>query len=213
MKVLVVDDHPIIREGIRLLIAQEFLDLELLQAGSLADAEAAVVRESGIRLVLLDLGLPDADGLSALAALRSLCLDAAIVVFSAETMPDLMMSAIDGGAAGFIPKTMNASDMLAALRCVLAGEIYLPVELLPRTRLDHSNARELLTSRQLEVLSLLVQGNPNKLICRKLGMSESTVKTHLATIFQKLQVGSRTQAVIAAARAGLRLPKPTSTRV
>jgi DNA-binding NarL/FixJ family response regulator len=206
MKVLCVDDHPTVREGVAFLIAQEFPDLALVHAGSLAEAEQSMLADPDIRLVLLDLGLPDADGLKAVNQLRTKCPDATIVVLSAETMPDIIVAAIDCGASGFIPKTANAKEMLAALRRVLDGDIYLPPAVL-NARAQHAIPREVLTPRQLDVLALLVQGKPNKLICRQLGLSESTVKTHLATIFQKLGVNSRTQAMLAAARAGLRLPR------
>jgi DNA-binding NarL/FixJ family response regulator len=143
MKVLCVDDHPTVREGVAFLIAQEFPDLALVHAGSLAEAEQSMLADPDIRLVLLDLGLPDADGLKAVNQLRTKCPDATIVVLSAETMPDIIVAAIDCGASGFIPKTANAKEMLAALRRVLDGDIYLPPAVL-NARAQHAIPREVL---------------------------------------------------------------------
>jgi DNA-binding NarL/FixJ family response regulator len=143
MKVLCVDDHPTVREGVAFLIAQEFPDLALVHAGSLAEAEQSMLADPDIRLVLLDLGLPDADGLKAVNQLRTKCPDATIVVLSAETMPDIIVAAIDCGASGFIPKTANAKEMLAALRRVLDGDIYLPPAVL-NARAQHPIPREVL---------------------------------------------------------------------
>jgi DNA-binding NarL/FixJ family response regulator len=126
------------------------------------------------------------------------------------------MAAIGAGAAGYIPKTADAESMLAALRVVLAGGVYLPPSVLERRAADRPGSRAWspppqrpedlgFSPRQADVLRLLIEGQPNKLISRELDMSESTVKTHLAAIFRKLDANSRTQAVLAAARLGLRL--------
>lgn len=216
MKLLLVDDHALLRDGLALVMAQEFIGLQMLHASTLAQAMAALQRDHDVRLVLLDLALPDGDGIQAMPQLREAAPTATLVVLSADERPDTVMAAIGAGAAGYIPKTADAEAMLAALRIVLAGGVYLPTSVLERRAADRPGSRTWSPSpqrpedlgfspRQADVLRLLIAGKPNKLISRELDMSESTVKTHLAVIFRKLDANSRTQAVLAAARLGLRL--------
>lgn len=209
MKTLLVDDHGLFREGLAMLITQGFAQLQLLQAGDLAEALGQLQAHPDTELLLLDLALPDSAGASGLLRLREHAPQLKIVVLSADDAPATVLAAIDAGAAGFIPKTARSGVMQQALRTVLAGGVYLPPALLlgPRTELgtDAADAVAGLTPRQTDVLRLLIEGKPNKLICRELELSESTVKTHLASIFRRLGASSRTQAVVAAARLGLRL--------
>ena len=220
MHTLLVDDHSLFREGLALLITQGFAGLTLRQAGDIAEALSQLDRHPDLQLVLLDLALPDAAGTSGLLRVRQRAPHVAVVVLSADATPDTVIAAIDAGAAGFIPKTARSGVMLEALRTVLGGGVYLP----PAALLDRADAdsalpagpgppsHELpgLTRRQLDVLRLLIEGKSNKLICRELELSESTVKTHLASIFRHLGANSRTQAVVAAARLGLRLGRPVN---
>jgi DNA-binding NarL/FixJ family response regulator len=216
MKLLLVDDHALLRDGLALVMAQEFIGLQLLQAATLAEAQAVLQGDPDVRLVVLDIGLPDGDGIEAMPRLRELAPAATIVALSADERRGTVMGAINAGAAGFIPKTSEAGVMLSALRVVLAGGVYLPPSVLERRAPDRAGSgtwvptprqpEELgFSPRQVDVLRLLIEGKANKLISRDLDMSESTVKTHLAAIFRKLDANSRTQAVLAAARLGLRL--------
>jgi DNA-binding NarL/FixJ family response regulator len=216
MKLLLVDDHALLRDGLALVMAQEFIGLQLLQAGTLAEAQALLQRDPDVRLVLLDLGLPDGHGIEAMPRLREAAPAATLVALSADERRETIMAAIGAGAAGYIPKTADAAVMLAALHVVLAGGVYLPPGMLERRAAERpgdgtwtpapQRPEDLgFSPRQADVLRLLIDGNPNKLIARDLDMSESTVKTHLAAIFRKLDANSRTQAVMAAARLGLRL--------
>lgn len=220
MKLLLIDDHPLFRDGLSLLIQHrlslpDHAALTLLEAGDLTEASAVVQAHPDVGLALLDLNLADRQGLDTLEQWRAIAPDVPVVVLSADDRPATIVSAIDRGAAGFIPKTAQAATMQDALRRVLAGEVYLP-ELLEVE--DAAGARALLpdeegspeavlglSGRQLDVLRLLIEGKPNKEICRMLVLSESTVKTHLSAIFRKLRVSSRTQAVVAVARAGVAL--------
>lgn len=213
MKILLVDDHPVIRDGMALLIAHSFPGHQVLQAGSLAEAQACLRREGAITLVLLDLGLPDSKGVETIEALHELGTNARIVVMSANNDAQTILAAIDAGASGYVPKSAETTVMLSALRVVIDGGVYLPPPALMSTEPSEfdstlQEAQDLeqlgLSPRQVDVLRSLIQGKPNKLICRDLGLSDSTVKTHLAAIFRKLGVNSRTQAVVAAARLGLR---------
>jgi DNA-binding NarL/FixJ family response regulator len=213
MKILLVDDHPLFLDGLALLFAQEFPQAEVLQAHSLAAALSTVAAEPAVSWVLLDLGLPDSEGMLALQRLREACPEATCVVMSADERPATILAAIDLGAAGFLPKTTRHGELLRALRLMMGGGVYLPASVLamqPGPVSGTPAAAESvdalgLSPRQGDVLRLLIEGKPNKAICRDLGLSESTVKTHLAAIFRKLGASSRTQAVVAAARLGLRL--------
>jgi DNA-binding NarL/FixJ family response regulator len=220
MKALLVDDHALFRDGLSLLMTQRFPDVELFDVGAILDAEAVLDSEAGIELILLDLGLPDSQGLDSLQRLRLAAPEASMVVMSADDRPETILAAIDQGAAGFIPKTARLGAIESALRVVLDGGIFLPqgiyrcitpqADPVPDVSgLDPAQVQAALvyslglSRRQVDVLRLLVMGCSTKLISRKLQLAESTVKTHLIGLFRKLDVNSRTQAIIAAARVGL----------
>jgi DNA-binding NarL/FixJ family response regulator len=209
MKLLLVDDHAMFRDGLSLLIAHHFQDVEVLQAERLAQAIAMVKRHVDLDVVLLDLTLPDSSGLDALPRLHEATPNARIVVLSADDSASTVRGAIECGAAGFIPKTAQGSTLRAALDVVLGGGVYLPGS--PPQDPSPAGAPERaldLSPRQVEVLHLLIRGATNKHICRELSMAESTAKTHVAAIFRRLEVSNRTQAVFAAARLGLRQAPP-----
>lgn len=205
MKCLLVDDHALVRDALALLIALHHPQVDLRQAGRLRDALALLAQEPNVDLVLLDLALPDSDGIATLAALREAAPDTRIVVLSADERAETVLAAIDAGAAGFIPKSTESGVLRQALATVLAGGVYLPSKDGPSAERASASAVELgLTPRQVDVLRMLVDGGSNKRIARALDLAPSTVKTHLEAIFERLQVNSRTQAVVAAARLGLR---------
>lgn len=212
MKILLVDDHPLFLDGLALLLMQEYPAAHMLQAHDLASAVSQLEAEPDISWVLLDLGLPDSHGTEALKQLRAAFPEPTYIVMSADTQPATVLDAIELGAAGFVPKTTRQGELLGALRQMLAGGVYLPASVLAtqavppaQTQLTSDVASLGFSPRQVDVLRLLIEGKSNKLICRDLGLSESTVKTHLASIFRKLDANTRTQAVVAAARLGLRL--------
>lgn len=218
MKVLLIDDHALFRDALALLITQKLPGLSLLQAGSMAEALQALQADPDVTLALLDLGLPDSQGLDSLARMHDAAPLVTVVVLSADERRETIIAAIEAGAAGFIPKTAQGSVLDNALRVVLDGGVYVPREALDAPGgqrfaglLPAATAPLDLSPRQLDVLRLLIEGKSNKLICRELDLSESTVKTHLGAIFRRLDVNSRTQAVLAAARMGLRLlPRTTA---
>ncbi len=219
MKILVVDDHPLICEALRQVLQALDRELELLDASTCAEALDLTRRNQDISLILLDLALPGVDGFEALRQLRDGFPGIPVVVLSASEQPETVLRAIDGGAMGFIPKTSSSQLLISALRLVLSGGIYLPPEVLgkhqaiaPATQLPGSPAqlrspREIgLTERQSQVLALVVQGKPNKLISRDLDLAEGTVKIHVTAILKALGVTNRTQAVIAVSKLGMKLP-------
>jgi len=218
LKILIVDDHPLIREALRHVLTALDDKFDLLEAEDGATAFAAVDAHPELDLVLLDLALPDVDGFDALAQLRETHPGVPIVVLSASDHADTVMRAIDAGAMGFIPKTSSNQLLLNALKRVLSGHVYLPADILhrhqgmPGQTLPRSGEtlapRDIgLTARQAEVLALLVQGQPNKLICRALDLAEGTVKIHVTAILKALNVSNRTQAVIVVGKLGLKLPQ------
>jgi len=224
LKILVIDDHPLIREALRHVLTSLDPQIVLLEAQTFAEALAAADGNPDLALILLDLGLPDIDGFDALSQLRERYVGTPVVVLSASETPEIVMRAIDIGAMGFIPKTSANQLLLNALRLVIAGGVYLPFEVLhqhqgaPQSALRRAgaagksgetlSARDIgLTARQADVLGLMVQGKPNKLICRELNLAEGTVKIHVTAILKTLNVSNRTQAVIAVGKLGLKLPQ------
>ena len=206
MQVLVVDDHPLILEALTQLLPQLNADTVVSVARDRAEAETALDNDSDIALVLLDLALPGTRGLDFLADLQLDYPGVPVVILSATHDHATVTAALAAGARGFIPKTANANALQDALRQVMDGGIYLPGDL--RAGLEangvHLSPDELgLTTRQGEVLKLLVQGKPNKLICRDLRLSEGTVKVHVSAILRALRVHTRTQAVAELARRGI----------
>jgi DNA-binding NarL/FixJ family response regulator len=217
MKILIVDDHELIREAMRQALKQLDANIEVVEAANCADALVLADQHPDLNLILLDIRLPGTSGLDALGKFRERHPAIPVVVLSGSESRDDVMRAIDGGAMGFIPKSQPSRVMINALRLVLAGGVYLPVEILgmPATGVAATNPPAAgatrvpadfgLTGRQSEVLALLVQGKPNKIICRELGLAEGTVKIHVTAILKALGVTNRTQAVIAVSQFGMKL--------
>lgn len=212
MKALLIDDHVLYCEGLALFAQHRLPQLRLQIEHSLSKALDRLSDTDAPSVVLLDLGLPDSSGLGSLERLREQAPSVPIVVLSADDRPQTVLGAIERGAAGFIPKSADGSALVEALEAVMDGRVYLPetARMVSNgsTPAPDGGALHGLSPRQLDVLRLLVEGRSNKLIQRELALSESTVKTHLEAIFQRLGVKNRTQAVVAAARLGLRLPAP-----
>ena len=218
MKILVVDDHPLIREAMTTVLQQLDPGIEVLEAGNCDDALATAAREPDLALVLLDIRMPGTSGLDGLEVLRERHPQVPVVVLSASEDRNEVMRALDLGAMGFIPKTQSSRVMIGALKLVLAGGVYLPAEVMSQPPVVSAVAETEsqyqtkpttldlgLTPRQSEVLGLLIQGKPNKVICRELNLAEGTVKIHVAAILKALGVTNRTQAVVVVSRMGLML--------
>jgi DNA-binding NarL/FixJ family response regulator len=209
LKFLVVDDHALTREGVRLALGALGESVTVLDAASVEAALATVHRHPDIDLVLLDLGLPGAGGSALLDALRRERNTVPVVVISGTDERSQVLKALDQGALGFIPKSFPLDLMMQAVRLVLAGGTYIPQQALAPPRggaLAEAKAGPAiaeLTPRQRQILSLMSRGKPNKLIADELGITEATVKSHVTDIFRVLGVTNRTQAVIVAGDAGL----------
>jgi len=215
LNILVIDDHPLVRDAMGQLVSRLGEQVCVYEA---ADSHAAMrtAREHhDLDLVLLDLNLPGLQGMAVLEQLRLECPSAPVVIVSMFKDSETILGAIRLGAMGFIPKSSDRETMLNALRLVLSGSVYLPPELaITEVRLDGGPGRDFtarqgpslraeLTGRQTQVLALVMKGRTNKEICRDLGLAERTVKAHLTAVLNALKVTSRTQAVIAANQMGL----------
>ncbi|MFO1269815.1 MAG: response regulator transcription factor [Rubrivivax sp.] len=209
MRCLLVDDHGIFREALALLVSLRHPQATLVQAGTLAAARAHFASGEGPELVLLDLALPDSQGLATLAVMREAAPTSRLVVLSADDRLETVLAAIEQGAAGFIPKTADTVLLEQALAVVMQRGVFMPPAALLHTGNGSGKLADApppaLTPRQTAVLRMLVEGQSNKLIGRALGLSPSTVRTHVEALFERLDVHNRTQAVVAAARLGLRL--------
>jgi len=206
MKILVIDDHPLIQDALAQLLPQLDAEIEVRGAIDAAGATAILDNEPDVTLVLLDLALPGTRGLDLLADLLLDYPGVPVVVLSATHDQATVNAALCAGARGFIAKTSDAQELLDAIRQVQDGGDYLTpdITLVP----DGDGVRIApgklgLTERQADVLMLLVQGKPNKLICRDLRLSEGTVKVHVSAILKALHVHTRTQAVALLARRGI----------
>ncbi|MBP6765635.1 MAG: response regulator transcription factor [Rubrivivax sp.] len=229
MKVLLVDDHPLVLAALQAVIQTIGADTTVVGVDSAAGARATLRDDPDFDLVLLDLSLGDADGFDVLVEFRAAYPAVPVVVVSASDRASDVIRAIDSGAMGFVPKKSSHAELHEALRMVMTGSMYVPPSMLGlefgRHRHDGDTVPSVmrpsgeaplgaaarpdahqklpriedvgLTPRQAEVLSLLLQGLPNKLIARQLNLSVETVKDHVAAVLRALGVSSRTQAVLA----------------
>lgn len=206
MKILVVDDHPLIVHALEQVLPDLDGGLDVLAAASRDETLAMLARHPDCALILLDLALPGAHGLDLLAELRRSLPRLPIVVLSATHDRATIGSALAAGARGFIAKTADAAGMLDAIRTVLAGGRHVTRDIAPTRRRSIAGVSiEVLglTQRQSEVMVLLAQGKPNKMICRDLRLSEGTVKVHVSAILKALNVHSRSQVIAELARRGI----------
>jgi DNA-binding NarL/FixJ family response regulator len=211
MKILVVDDHQLIREALRGVLKELRRDAVILEAPNAAQAEQIITEQGDINLVLLDLTLPDRDGFSLLEELRRRYPAISVVVLSATQDRSNVVKALDLGASGYIPKSARREVMLSAIQLVLAGGIYIPPQILEREPptaaavtqvvdrewIEICGSQAGLTGRKIDVLTLMMQGMNNKTICRVLNLAEPTVKNHVSAILRAFKVTNRTEVVIA----------------
>ena len=218
MRILIADDHQLIAEGARLKLAELGPGTEFTIALNVAELRHALRQESPPALALIDLTMPGVHGREHLAEVIAAWPGVPVIVLSGAESPALIRELLAMGVQGFIPKAYSADVMLSAVRLVLSGGVYIPPMMLqadeplapspPSTTGDGAAARledrlhQLLTERQLDVLRLLSTGKPNKVIASDLGISEGTVKIHLAAIFRALNVRNRVEAVVASRRIG-----------
>jgi DNA-binding NarL/FixJ family response regulator len=205
MKILVVDDHPLIQQALAEALPQINTGLEVLAAIDRDETMTALARHPDCALVLLDLTLPGAHGLDLLVEMRHAFPHLPIVVLSATHDRATVGAALAAGAQGYIAKTSTPDELLDAVRTVLGGGSSVTRDFAPlRPTIAGLPSEALgLTHRQADVLRLLIQGKPNKLICRDLSLSEGTVKVHVSAILKALNVRSRAQAIAELTRRGV----------
>lgn len=215
MRVLIADDHTLVRRGLHLLLTKLYPETEVVEASDVDSALKAVAAQPQIDLVLCDLAMPGMEQLKGLQALRERLPGVPIVILSGISNPDDIVRTIEQGARGYILKSAGDETFRHAVSLVLSGEIYLPSDAFldrqqrwvgtrgaPGVDFAPGNPLGSLTERQRDVLTLLMGGQSNKEIARNLGLLESTVKAHVKIILGKLDAANRTQAAMIAAELG-----------
>lgn len=205
--ILIVDDHPLFRDALKIAVGRAVPKAIILEAGSIADAAERARMAQQLDLILLDLRMPDVEGFSGLALLHAERPNTPIIVISALDTPDAAIRARRYGAAGFLNKSAELQAIQAAVSDALSGKSGLPdapAQSAEEAELDDMAARiAALTPAQLKVLLGVLAGRLNKQIAFDLNISEATVKAHMTAVFRKLGVQNRTQAVIAARALGI----------
>lgn len=210
MKILIVDDHSLFREGLCHILASLDKEVIILEASDYDSAMNYTATHPDLDLVLLDLNLPGKDGFAALSNLSDKYPALPVVILSASNQRSDMQRALDSGAMGYIPKETSSSIMLNALQIIMSGGIYIPPNMAQHENLSDLNKMAThfnLTPRQAEVLALMVDGSSNKKIADELNLTEATVKVHITSIFKAMNVRNRTQAAMAAERHQLNMER------
>jgi two-component system, NarL family, response regulator LiaR len=208
IRLLIVEDHAVVRQSLRFVLDQE-PDIEVVGEASSAAQALSLGAATQPDVVLLDLLLPDADGITVLKRLREAHPDVAVVVLTSAPDDAHLLAALHGGAASYLEKTAGIGEVLATVRSAAAGQSVLPpgvtARLLHATRERERGGDPLqrLTPRELDVLTAVAKGQSNRDISRTLRISEETVKTHVSSILAKLGLADRTQAAIYALRHGI----------
>lgn len=221
MQIILADDHALVREGLKPFLQELAETVEVIEAESFDHAMVASRNASNLSLIILDLGMPGMNGLSGIRQIMESNVDTPVVILSGTHDQSLILKAFNMGIAGFIPKSAGSAVMLSALNLVLAGERYIPSQIL----MDGDNSQErgshdipapttgeleitdtqlikTLSKRERMVLELLVGGMTNKEIARSIELQEATVKIHVKNIYRKMGVANRAQAVRSAIQPG-----------
>lgn len=206
MKILIVDDHALFREGLCHVLAGIGEQIDIYEASDCDSALEYVKTIHDLDLVLLDLNMPGRNGFAALETFTKDYPALTVVILSASNQSADIQRALDAGAMGYIPKDTTSAIMLSALQLILSGGIYVPPSMANQHCADvsqHDNNIPVLTPRQLQVLKLLALGHSNKVIASNMGLAEATIKMHVTSIMKNLRVSNRTKAVIEAEKLGL----------
>ncbi|WP_135078732.1 response regulator transcription factor [Terasakiella sp. SH-1] len=210
MKILVADDHNLVREGLKPFLEELDPNVETVEAASFDEAFLVAQNTAGLDLILMDLKMPGMNGFDGLVKMCETYTSVPIVILSGHFNRHDVLEAVERGAAGYVPKTISGSAMVNALRLVLSGEKYIPSAAFQETPEDNDDSPigrsaastdmtdgplSRLSEREKEILGHLIEGNTNKEIARKLGLQEITVKVHLRNIYRKMDAANRAQAV------------------
>ncbi|RUT34512.1 response regulator transcription factor [Arsenicitalea aurantiaca] len=202
-RIIIVDDHPLFRAALRQTLAGGDPSIAVEEAGDLSALSAALEADRECDLVLLDLNMPGVRGFSGLLLLRAQYQDVPVMIISAVEDPVVIRRSFELGAAGYLHKSVSPPEIRRAIETVLTGEVFVPEGIDLQSDDGHAALMQRLASltpQQVRVLMMLSDGLMNKQIAYELSISEATVKAHVSAILQKLDVDSRTQAVIAASR-------------
>jgi two-component system, NarL family, nitrate/nitrite response regulator NarL len=209
MKLLIIDDHSVLRAGLASLLGQTGPDTVIVEARDAHEGICLAERQTDLDLVILDLAMPRMSGFEVLSELGRKRPDLPVIVLSSSEDPKDVRKALASGALGYVPKSASQHVLLSAIRLVLNGDLYVPPLVLDQLVGGSSQGvvecenPDLLTPRQIEVLALISEGKPNKTIAADLELSEKTVKAHITSIFKALNVVNRTQAAATARAAGI----------
>jgi DNA-binding NarL/FixJ family response regulator len=204
IRVLIADDHHVVRAGLTQLLAT-FPDVELVGAAGSGSEAVVLCAEQHPDVVLMDLEMPELDGIEATRQIRAAQPDAAVVVLTSFADRERILRALDAGAAGYLLKDAEPDELARAIQAAARGEA--PLD--PKAARALLSARrsgtpeEALSDREREVLEMVAEGLPNKVIAQRLGISEKTVKAHLTSVFRQIGVTDRTQAALWAQRNGI----------
>lgn len=206
MKILIVDDHGLVREGLIAILGRSELAATYLEAWDVPSVRQGLSQHPDVDLVLLDIHLPDCNGMDLLRNIQSRHPALPVIMLSAEYDGNTVRQAIDCGASGFLPKSTLNQVLVSAIQFVIGGGIYIPPEALRMSAVapEAKQAAEQppFTSRQMDVFRLLVKGMSNKDICRQLDIAEPTVKIHVRGILRALNVATRSEAIARASQLG-----------
>jgi len=199
MKIVIADDHPLFRQALIATLNTQFENIKIIEAESIPQLEQLLTTNLPLDLLLLDLDIPGAQGFNSLISIRRNYPELGIIIVSGFEDKETIQKAMNHGAAGFIPKSTSVPDMISAINDVLTGKLWTPNGEFIANQKDSISAADKiasLTPKQHKILLMFADGLLNKQIAYDLGVSESTVKSHASTIFLKLGVRNRTQAVI-----------------
>ncbi|MES2512297.1 MAG: response regulator transcription factor [Pseudomonadota bacterium] len=213
MHILLVDDHQLFSAGLSILIREIAPEAVVRVANNV---QKAISDPQPFELILLDLHLPDASGFEGLDRLKAAYDASAIVVVSSEEDPRRIRECVQRGAMGFVPKSSSTQELFNAMRLILEGKTYLPPGCMAADLSQPASPggeKVQLSRRQHEVLMKVVQGKPNKVIARELGISDQTVKSHVMAVMGALGVNNRTEAVYKAAAIGIAWPAPSANGI
>lgn len=207
MKILVIDDHVLVREGLKQVLRTLDDDVEVFLVGTCTQGFSVALEHPDLDLVLLDYHLPDMNGLDALRIFARRHPDVPVLILSGSSNQQIMHQVLQAGAVGYATKTSVSEELLTAVRCVLAGDIYMPptaAQVFDQDYPPPTSPQPPLSPKQEQVLGELLAGRSNPDIARLLSISDETVKSHMAAILRHFNVQNRTQAVVAATRCGYR---------
>ena len=209
IRVLLADDHALVREGTRRLLEAE-TDVEVVAEAASGEEAVSAAQRLHPNIAIMDIAMPGMGGIEATRQIKGYCPETAVLALSAYDDEPYLLALLEVGAAGFLLKNVHGQDLINAIRLVSRGESILQPILAEKMMRRLSSQSQptartanLLSERELDVLRLAARGLPNKEIARRLKLSIRTVHSHLANIFAKMQVGSRTEAVLLALREGV----------